>query len=194
VLATVIVAVRKPVSVGLNATLSAQLVLGATLPTHDELVIGNSVGSLLVTLLIVTGVPPVFVTSACTDALGEPTFWLPKSTEGGICSCPGAGPTDAPVPLTSNVCGLPAPLLVMVNAELRAPVADGLKMMLILQLPPTGTGAVVQVWLTIVNSVPLPLLIDVTVTLAVPTLGIVTAVEPLWLPTFWLPRLTELGT
>lgn len=78
---------------------------------------------------------------------------------------------SVPVPESVTVCGLPVALVVKVSAPLRAPVAAGLKVTLIVQLePPAKVAPQLFVWAKsplmptpLMDSVPLPEAVSVTV-------------------------------
>src|SRR3954447_18671093 len=82
-----------------------------------------------------SGAVPLFVTVTVWAALVVPTVWPPKVR------FVGAGVTAGcvPVPLRPAVCGLPVALSVTFTLALRLPVADGVKVTEIVQLPPAAS-------------------------------------------------------
>ena len=65
--------------------------------------------------------------------------WLPKARLLGERPATAAAP--APVPVKLMVCGLPAALSEMLTAAVRVPVAVGVNVTAIVQLPPAATEA-----------------------------------------------------
>jgi hypothetical protein len=63
---------------------------------------------------------------------------LPKFTEVGDTLAAGALVVLAPVPVSDTTCGLPLALSLTVSKPVRVPVAVGLNLMLIVQLPLTA--------------------------------------------------------
>ena len=93
-----------------------------------------------------------------------------------------------PVPLREMVCGLAPPVSEIDTIALRLPVAVGLNLTVIVQLPPAGTlDPQVFDWVKSLGFVPfsaIPIL-----NADVPTLVRVTVCAELIVPTFWLPKL-----
>src|SRR5689334_13320283 len=85
------------------------------------------------------------------------------------------------MPLTAMDCGLPVPVLVTVNVPLREPAAAGVNVTLKVQPPPAVT--IVQFDPLTANSLPVLLVIALTVTAAPPTLLIVTVCGEPVMPT-----------
>ena len=87
-----------------------------------------------------------------------PTTWLLKLRLLGVRLTAGAGAL-APLPLSATVCGLPLALSVMLTLALRVPVAEGVKVTLMVQEAPAATvlGLMghVLVWLKSPALVPL---------------------------------------
>ncbi|HVO88269.1 MAG TPA: hypothetical protein VMV45_06985, partial [Casimicrobiaceae bacterium] len=184
-LVTVIVALRAPVAVGANDTEIVHCAPGATL--LHVVVTGNSDGFELVTLLTATAVPPVLVTVMTLAALEVPTFWVPKVAVCGNESWPGVA-LGEPVPDTAIVCGLPAPLLVMVMVPLRAPVAAGVNVIEIVHV--ALALSVVQPELDTPNSEGALLAMPEMATALPPVLVTVTLCAALVVPTVCVPKLT----
>ena len=65
-----------------------------------------------------------------------PTGWLPKPIEAGFTLA--TGPVATPTPLNVAILGLPGALSLMVSAPLRGPLACGVKVTWMVQLPPAG--------------------------------------------------------
>jgi hypothetical protein len=123
-----------------------------------------------VMLVILNAVPWELVSVTLCAALVVPTFWLLKVSEVGE-----RLGSAVPVPERLAVCGLFVALSVTVNVPLRAPVAVGVNVTLIVQLAPAATLAPqlfvwaksplllpVKVMLVILNAVPWEL-VSVTV-------------------------------
>src|SRR6266581_5927541 len=87
-------------------------------------------------LLMLKDVVPLLVSVTVCAVLSIPTFWLPKFTLVGFRLTAGAAIT--PVPLRATAWGLPAALSVKVRLALRAPVAPGVKVRLIVQELPAA--------------------------------------------------------
>ena len=65
-------------------------------------------------------------------------IWTDAPTIGFVPACTVTWkevPETTPVPVSATVCGLPVPLLVSVSVPVRVPVAVGLKMTEIVQVP-----------------------------------------------------------
>lgn len=94
-----------------------------------------------------------------------------------------------PVPLSAMLCGLPVALLVTVTLPVRAPLAVGLKVTLMVQNPP-APSPVPQLWVT-PNSELAAMLAKVSA--AVPELVSVTLCAALVLPIFCSAKVNALG-
>jgi len=132
---TVIVPAWLPVAVGVNVTLIAQFAPAATDAPH---VLVSPYCALATMLVMLSAAVPEFVSVTLCAALGVPTAWLPKSRLAGekLATGPFAG---VPVPVRLTVCGLFAALSVKVIDPVRVPVAVGVNVTLIVQLPATAT-------------------------------------------------------
>lgn len=86
------------------------------------------------TLLMVMSALPLLVRVTVWAGLVVPTFWLPKLRLLGLKVTAGAG--VVPVPLRVTDCGLFGALSLIVTLALRAPLAPGVKVTLIVQLLP----------------------------------------------------------
>jgi hypothetical protein len=98
-----------------------------------------------------------------------------------------AGAGTTPVPLSATLCGLPAALSLMLMALLRLPLADGVKVTLIVQLAPAANvlGLMGQVLVCAKSPVLVPVsVILVIVRAAVPLFVSVTDLAALVVPTF----------
>lgn len=83
-----------------------------------------------------------------------------------------------PVPVMATVCGLPAALSAMLMDAVRAPVAVGLKVTLMVQVPAARTEVQVLVCVNSVLLVPVTVM-PVTVRVALPVLVSVTVLTAL---------------
>jgi hypothetical protein len=125
-------------------------------------------------LLMVKGAVPLLVSVTVLAALVVPVVWFPNARLLGFTVTAGA----VPVPLRPTLSGLSAASSVMVTLAVRLPVADGLKVTLIEQVPLTasvlGLTGQVFVWpkspllvpvtaMLLIVSGPVPLLVSVTV-------------------------------
>src|SRR5438094_1628059 len=132
---TVNVALREPVAVGVKVTLMVQVPLAAKVEglRGQLLVCPKSPGFVPVKamLVILSAVLLGFERVTALAALGVPTFWFPKSGTG---DGERTG-SDTPVPDTPAVWGLLLALSVTVNVALRDPMAVGVKVTLMVQVP-----------------------------------------------------------
>src|SRR5579863_4918975 len=140
-------AVRAPVAVGLNVTLIEQVPLFAATELPQVFVCAKSPLFAPVTAMLVipSAALPVLVSVTDSDPLVEFNVWLPNVRLEPDRLTVGAA-TVVPVPLSVKVCGLPAALSVMVTAADRAPVAVGLNVTLIAQLPLLAATELPQVF------------------------------------------------
>jgi len=98
-----------------------------------------------------------------------------------------------PVPETATVCGLPAAPSVIVMAAERLPVAEGVKVTLIVQLAPAATlNPQVLVWAKLLALVPDTVML-VMLKSAVPVFVSVTVCAALLVPTVSFPKATLEG-
>ena len=191
--ATLIAAVFPPLLVGVNVTTIVQFPGAATVPPLSGQVLALVRAKLLafapvsVMLLTVRATLPVFDSVTVLGGLVVFTFCLLKVRLVG--DRVAVGPT--PVPDTPAVWGLLLALSVTVNVALRAPVAVGVKVTLIVQVPlaakveglmgqlldcPKSPGLVpVKPMLVMLNAV-------------LPGFERVTALAALGVPTFWFPK------
>jgi len=124
--------------------------------------------------------------------LVTPSDWLPKVKVLGDRLPTAAVPT--PVPVRARDCGLSGALSVMVTVPVRFPAEPGVKVTLIVQVPPTAKvlPQVFAVTAKSVASVPVtPML--VTVSVALPSLVRVVDCTPLVVPRFSFPNARVLG-
>ena len=82
---------------------------------------------------------PLLVSETLLASEVWPTSWFPKSSPVGLTTAVGAVAT--PVPARGTVRGLPRALSVIASVPLRAPLASGLKVTAMEQLPPGATAA-----------------------------------------------------
>ena len=132
---TVNVALREPVAVGVKVTLMVQVPLAAKVEglRGQLLVCPKSPGLFPVKpmLVMVSAAPLGFESVTALAVLVMPTLWLPKSGTGE-----GERLGEAiPVPDTPAVWGLLLALSVTVNVAIRDPVAAGVKVTLMVQVP-----------------------------------------------------------
>ena len=125
-------AVRLPLAAGVNVTRIVQLVLAATELPH-VLLCAKSLALVPVSarLVMLKAALPVLLRVTACAVLVVPTDWLPKARLVGERLATGA----VPVPERLTVCGLPLALSVMITEAVRLPLAAGLKVTLIVQLP-----------------------------------------------------------
>src|SRR5438132_33702 len=80
---------------------------------------------------------PVSLRLSCCHALVLPALWALKVRRVGLSLTP--GPVAVPLPVRLTVWGLLPALSVMVRAPVRVPVTVGVKLTLMVQLPPAAT-------------------------------------------------------
>jgi hypothetical protein len=124
--------VRVPVAVGVNLTLILQLDLTVTDEPH-VLVRENSPRAAMI--LIFSAAVPVFLNVILCHGLVVPTVCEPKLKYVDDRLTTGA----VPMPVRWTVCGLPLALSVMVIAPVRVPVAVGVNVTLMVQVPSGAT-------------------------------------------------------
>ena len=185
--AILIEAERLPLAAGVNVTLIAQLPFAAT-EVPQVLVWAKSPALVPVTdmLVRVKLALPVLVRVTDCEVLATPTDWLPKVRLVGERLTPDA----VPVPVRVTDCGLPVALSVILIEAERLPLAAGVNVTLIAQLP-FAASEVPQALICAKS----PLFVPVTdmlvrVKLALPVLVKVTDCEALATPTGWFPKAT----
>ena len=138
-------ALTGPVVVGLKVTPIWQLLPGATEAAHSGGNDGASGtrlnGAPTLTALRSKLAKPVLVTTTLCRGLVVLTLCAPKVSAAGAKAMPGTA-APLPVPVRAMLWGLPGALLMMVMAPLRAAAVNGVKVMLIGQVPPAMTGGV----------------------------------------------------
>jgi hypothetical protein len=178
-------AVRLPLADGVNVTLIGQLPSAATeLP--QVLVSEKSLAFVPVTVMLVMPKAPLPVLLRVTvcAALVVPTGWLPKPRLVGKRLTTG----PVPVPERLTVCGLPLALSVMLTEAVRLPLADGVNVTLIGQLPPAA-AELPQVLVSEKSLAFVPVTVMlVMLKAALPVLLRVTVCAALVIPTGWLPK------
>ena len=129
-------AVRPPVVVGVNVTVIVQLPPAATEPPH-VFVSPKSPALVPVSwmLVMVKAAFPVLFRVTTWEALGVRRVWLPKFKVVAV----RLTKEVVPVPVRATVCGLGVPLLVSVKEAVRVPLAEGVKVTLIVQVAPAAT-------------------------------------------------------
>ena len=145
------VAVRPPIAVGLNTTLTEQVALGASAELQP-LLTTNSAGADEVTLLIVKEALPVLVNVTVAGVDVRPTVVA------GITTPPGSARSWAtvlaiPVPASPTVTGEP-PAGVKVSVPARETAAVGVKLTVKEQLAPGDKVLLAQVLAVKAKSVP----------------------------------------
>jgi len=137
---TVAAPVMAPVTLGVKVTLKVHFAPAATLAPQGLVPDGAALKSPLATMLEMVSVPPeLLVRVTVWGALVVPTFCAAKVRLAGD-----RDTGSAPVPVTSTICGLPAPEVAMATAPLVDPVLDGVKVTLRVHLadaasaPPQG--------------------------------------------------------
>jgi len=130
-------AVRVPAAVGLNVTLIVQLPPPATeLPQVFVSAKSAVLVPVMLMLVMLKLVFPVLLRVTLCAVLVVPTFWLLNVR---LVTERLAVADAVPVPVRLTVCGLPAALSEMLTNAVRVPVAVGLNVTLIVQLPPAAT-------------------------------------------------------
>ena len=149
------IAVREPRCVGVKVTPIMQLAPGAS-GLAQVLVWAKSAGSapLKPIPVILSGAVPSFVSVTDCAGLVVPMGCVAKVRLLG--DRVAFGPEITPVPLKAICCGLPTTLSVMVTEAFRGPLRVGLKVTVIVQLPPCGGRLEPQmfVWLKSFTSAP----------------------------------------
>src|SRR5207249_3387623 len=135
------VPVRAPEAVGVKVTLMVQVPqIGRAAGREGEalapvLVAAKSLEA--ANELIVKAAVPVFVSVTVIGALVVASGWLPKRRLVGANRTPGA----VPFPLRENICGLPPASSASDSVPVRAPEAVGVKVTLMVQVPPAAKVA-----------------------------------------------------
>lgn len=178
---------RDQTAVGVKVTVIVQEAPTAIAPAVQLLVCEKS--PVAVTLLIVSGAVPVFVT-----VIGDAVLVLPTSTPAKLRlrgESVAAGAT--PVPLIAALCGLPVALSVILTVDDRLPVLVGVKVTVIVQLA-FAASEEGQVFVCEKSPVlPLDILIPVIDSDAFPVFVSVIICGALAMPTCWLPKLRLVG-
>ncbi len=186
------VALRAPVAVGLNTTLTPQLAEAPRLAPQVLVEIEKSLGlvpPMLMLLIVIADLVPLLNVAVCAE-LVEPTFVGGKEFIGDTVTLPPV--VLPPVPDRAAVCGLLLAVSDTVNVAERAPVVAGLNVTLIVQL---ADGARLLGQLLAVKSpgfVPVmaTLLIVIAVALPLVTVAVFAALVE---PTFTVPNESDVG-
>src|SRR5436853_284201 len=142
--------------------------------------------------LIVKAAAPVFVSVTVIGALVVASSWLPKSRLVGANPTPGA----VPFPLRENICGLPPASSASDSVPVRAPEAVGVKVTLMVQVPPAAKVA------GLVGQALAPVLVaakspeganELIVKAAAPVFVSVTVIGALVVASSWLPKSRLVG-
>ena len=126
------VPLRAPVAVGVKVTSIAQLLPAATDPLQ---LLVSAKSPVVAMLVMLKGAVPLFPSVTTCGALVVLTTWPLKVTLFGATLAVAA----VPVPLRLITWGIVLASSVTVSVPPRVPVADGVKVTLIVQLPPVGT-------------------------------------------------------
>jgi hypothetical protein len=183
--ATLTAAVKEPLAAGVKVTLIVQLPPAATL-VPQLLLCEKSLGFAPASArpVMLSAALPVLLRVMVWEGLTTPTGSFPKLRLLGERPTPGL----APVPDRAIVCGLPLALSATLTAAVKEPLAAGVKVTLIVQLPPAATlapqlllcakslGFAPVSAIPLILKAPLPVLLKVTVWAA------------LVAPTAWLPK------
>lgn len=127
------VPVLEPPTVGSKKTPMEQLEPTDKLLPHE--LSGPKSEGLAVTLAMIRGAAPVFISVTVCGRLLVPTYWFGNMMLEGEMLVIGT----RPVPVSVTDCGLPDALSVMVRDAVRVPVAVGLKVILMEQLELAAT-------------------------------------------------------
>src|SRR5207249_1756977 len=135
------VPVRAPKAVGVKVTLMVQFAPAAKVAG----LVGQALAPVLVAAkspeaaneLIVKAAVPVFVSVTVIGVLVVASGWLPKPRLVGANPTPGA----VPFPLSVMICGLPPASSASDSVPVRAPKAVGVKVTLMVQVPPAAKVA-----------------------------------------------------
>src|SRR3989441_3038102 len=136
----VTVAVRALAAVGVNVRLTRQLAPATTVAPFVQVVpaaMAKSPGfePARAMLVMVRADVRLLVSGTVCAGLAALKRWSPKARLVGAKVTAGA----MPIPASDTDCGLPGASSVMVTVAVRAPVAAGVKLMLIVQLAPAAT-------------------------------------------------------
>ena len=169
-----------PFVMGLNLTLIVQLAPGLTV-VQVFVWLNEPVTAILLTIRTPR---PVLVSFTDLALLVVNTTWVEKVRLVGENVTAGNTPTA----VNGSVCGLPGTLSVMLTAAVLVPVAEGVKVTVMSQLPPAGTD-VPQLFVSAKFPLFVPVtLMDVIVSLPLPVLVKVETCGGLVMPTVWLPK------
>src|SRR6476469_2365250 len=135
---TTTLAVRAPVVPGAKRAVIVQLSFGASVAGQSSLT-AKSPGFAPARATLETCRPavPVLRTVAVCAALAVSTRWAPKARLDGVTAA--AGAVGVPVPPTGMLCGVSGASSPTTRFALRAPVSDGAKLTVIVQVAPTAS-------------------------------------------------------
>src|SRR5438034_535273 len=190
------VPVRAPEAVGVKVTLMVQFAPAAKVAG----LVGQALALVLVAAkspeaaneLIVKAAVPVFVSVTVIGALVVASGWLPKSRLVGANPTPGA----VPFPLRENICGLPPASSASDSVPVRAPEAVGVKVTLMVQVPPAAkvAGLVGQALAPVLVAAKSPEAAnELIVKAAAPVFVSVTVIDALVVASSWLPKSRLVG-
>src|SRR5688572_16699154 len=179
--ATLTAPLRTPSAVGVNVTLMMHVAVGASV-APQVFVCAKSPDAAMLAMLSV--VPPMFCSVSACAAVVAPMSWLPNASAGGVRDTAGPGGAAVPVPLSVELCGLPATLEATLTAPLRTPSAVGVKVTLIVH-EAEGASVAAQVFVC-AKSPDAAMLAMLSV--AVPMFWSVSGCAAEVVPTCWLPK------
>ena len=186
-------ALREPAAVGANVTEMEQVDPAARVA--PQVVVSEKspafVPPMTICEMLSGPVPLLLLTVTVCAAVVVPMPVVAKVRLAGVTLAAG---TPTPVPLSATVCVVPLPALsVTVSVALRLPMAAGVNVTEMVQLPPMATEPA-QLLLVANDDALVPLMAMLPmVSAAVPELLSVVVSAPLVLLTFWLPKASELG-
>lgn len=178
-------AVRLPLAEGVKVTLTVHPAPTATeLPQLLLWAKSPALAPAIARLLIVSAALPLLVRVTAFTALFAPTGWPPK----GRLPAEKVAAGVPPIPERPTFCELTELLLAMLRVPLRVPVAEGLKVALIVQLAPAANDRPQLLdWAKLLPLVPV-IVMPVMPSAALPVLLSLTLCAELVVPTAWLPK------
>jgi hypothetical protein len=185
-------AMRGPVAVGLNVTVTTQVDAGAMLLPTQVVVLVKSplLAPPIFTALTVSGPVPLLVIVTVWLALAVVMFWLPNAR----LAVESVAPGTVPVPLSATACGDVAALSAIVKLAERFPAIVGANVTVIVQVAAGAILLPMQVFVLLKSAPLVPATVTaLTVNAAFPLLVIVIAWPALVVPIFWLANVRLTG-
>lgn len=170
-----------PAAVGVNVTATVQFFVGSRVFAVEQVVpdVAMANGPEIPISLNVRLLLPALVNVTLCEPLVVPTNW-PEKINAEVRLTRGS----VPVPLNVTICGVPPALSASARLPERAPLATGVKVILIAQLPPAATGVLVLQVVPLAATAKSPVAaMPVMVSGAVPLLVTVRALAVLVVPT-----------